>query len=409
MTTGVPFMDEPLRLEQQRLVYRLQFDLSQLTETQRKKFAGHSLISQFSIAILISLHYLTFGVFTVIYFGLKFSKLPVVRNNDLAAGKAIGFSFIPFFNAYWLFRFWFSLVDRINFQFRLMGQRWAISEGLTGATVITGVIPYINLLISYLILFPLLIGQIQNAINKLAMAKQAAPAWEPLSPDQEGSIYSLSFDLSQLSEEQRLGFSKHSFISGFSTAIVIVLHILTFGTFTYIYFALKHSKLPFIKKDDFGWAKAIDFLSIPFLNFYWMFKFWLRLADRINFQFRLRSKGVPISRGLAISALIVNLLSAIVNIAVSIPKMTSSLAYSQDYALPSMEPNLSDVGNLIISQYKEMFHSIPQYIISPNMLYSIPYLVLISIVIWQIQRATNKLTKIYSSGTYKLVKEHCGH
>lgn len=382
--------------EQQRSIYKLQFDLSQLPETQLKTFAGHSLNAQFSIAILISLHYLTFGVFTVIYFGSKFSKLPVVRNNDLTAGKAIGFLFIPLFNAYWLFGFWFSLVARINFQFRLIGQPWAISEGLTSAAVITGVIPFVNFLVSYLILFPIVIGQIQDAINKLAMAKQAVPTWAPLSPDQERLIYSSQFDISQLTEPQRMGFGKHSFKSAFSTVIVIVLHILTFGWFTYIYFALKHSKLPFIKKDDFGWAKAIDFLSIPFFNFYWMFKFWLRLVDRINFQFKLRNQGIPISKGFTLSALVVWAITAVVSIVIaiiSIPELTSNIGFFPDYQTSPQIPTLSDVLKLAISPYKSMFQSYGHWFLDPKSIYYVPSLILILIVIWQIQRATNNLAK----------------
>ena len=91
----------------------------------------------------------------------------MIRDNDFSAGKAIGFLFIPFFNFYWEFRFWIRLVDRINFQFKLRNQPMPLSRGLTLATVIMGVIPYVGLL-SLIVFFPIIEGQIQNATNRLA-------------------------------------------------------------------------------------------------------------------------------------------------------------------------------------------------------------------------------------------------
>ena len=77
------------------------------------------------------------------------------------------------------------------------------------------------------------------------------------------------------------------------------------GIFTTIFCGLKHSQFPLIKPDDFGAGKAIGFMFIPFFNIYWMFVFWLRLTDRINFQFKIRNQIAPVSRGLVLAALIV--------------------------------------------------------------------------------------------------------
>ena len=51
----------------------------------------------------------TLGLFTFIYQGLNFSKLPVARHDDFGSGKAIGFMFIPIYSLYWTFRFVHSL------------------------------------------------------------------------------------------------------------------------------------------------------------------------------------------------------------------------------------------------------------------------------------------------------------
>lgn len=83
--------------------------------------------------------------------------------------------------------------------------------------------------------------------------------------------------------------------------------ILTIGIFGTIYLGLKHSKLPLIKSDDFTAGKGIGFLFIPFFNLYWQFVFWLRLVDRINFQYRLRGEPDPVSRDLALWTIILSL------------------------------------------------------------------------------------------------------
>jgi mannose/fructose/N-acetylgalactosamine-specific phosphotransferase system component IIC len=90
----------------------------------------------------------------------------------------------------------------------------------------------------------------------------------------------------------------------FPTGVAVLLHFLTLGFFTTIYHGLKHSQLPMAAHDDFRAGKAIGFLFIPFFNIYWVFVFWLRLADRINLQFRLRGLPDAVSRGLVLTSII---------------------------------------------------------------------------------------------------------
>jgi hypothetical protein len=137
-----------------------------LTAGQVEAFKQHSL-TRFPTWLVVVLHFLTLGLFTLIYQGLKFSKLPEVKQDDFGAGKAIGYMFIPFFGLYWVFRFALSLTDRLNFQFRLRGERPPISRGLTMASAIVYVIPYVDL-ISLVFLMPIVAGQWQAATNRLA-------------------------------------------------------------------------------------------------------------------------------------------------------------------------------------------------------------------------------------------------
>jgi hypothetical protein len=145
-----------------------------LDETQRQQLSRHGLTS-FSTGVAILLHFVTLGIFTVIYQGLKFSKLPRVKPDDFEAGKAIGFLFIPFYNYYWLFRFWLGLTDRINFQFKLRGEAPPVSRGLALTTAILTVIPYVGFL-GFLFVMPFLIAQLQGATNRLAAENEGAQA-----------------------------------------------------------------------------------------------------------------------------------------------------------------------------------------------------------------------------------------
>jgi hypothetical protein len=141
---------------------------------QLEQFKRHTL-TPFPTWLVVVLHFLTFGLFTLIYHGLKLSKLPLVKENDFTAGKGIGFMFIPLFNLYWVFRFVLGVTDRLNFQFKLRGQAPPISRGLALTSCIVYLIPYVGL-VSFLILMPIVSGVWQSAANRLA-AENVAPAW----------------------------------------------------------------------------------------------------------------------------------------------------------------------------------------------------------------------------------------
>jgi hypothetical protein len=154
-----------------------------LDAEQRARYMHHSLKS-FPTWLVVVLHILTFGLFTLIYQGLKLSKLPLVRDNDFGAGKGIGFSFIPFFNFYWLFRFVLGVTDRLNFQFRLRGQAPPISRELAMASCIVRLIPYVNF-VGFLILEPIVAAQWQSATNKIV---RHWPADVPSAPPADAPV-----------------------------------------------------------------------------------------------------------------------------------------------------------------------------------------------------------------------------
>ena len=72
--------------------------------------------------------------------------------------------------------------------------------------------------------------------------------------------------------------------SKFSIILLLVLHFLTLGIFTFIWFCLLHGKLPKIRRNDPTTLKAILFHFIPIFNIYWIFFLWYRLCARVEEQ-----------------------------------------------------------------------------------------------------------------------------
>jgi hypothetical protein len=163
----------PLNAFQLASVYDSNFDLGRIPPEQREQFSRHAIFGTFPVAVVVLLHLVTFGIFTVIFMGLKHEKLPKIKHDDFGAGKAIGFLFIPIYNIYWIFMFWLRLIDRVNFQLRLRGRRSLIDRGLAIAAIIISFIPYVGLL-SFAILYPILAGEIQSACNDLGNEARAS-------------------------------------------------------------------------------------------------------------------------------------------------------------------------------------------------------------------------------------------
>ncbi len=149
-------------------VYEEHFNIKNLSSQEIDNYKKNLFFETFSSGEGILLHFLTLGIYTTIFCGLKHSKLPKVKSDDFSGGKAIGSLFIPLYNFYWLFVFWRRLVLRINLQFRLRNEQPPVSLSLATTICILTFIPYIGVLINYLILKPILFSQIQSASNKLA-------------------------------------------------------------------------------------------------------------------------------------------------------------------------------------------------------------------------------------------------
>ncbi len=128
--------------------------------------SGH-VLTTFPVALVILLHFMTCGIFSLVWLNLMHGKLPRVRPDDPSAGRAVGFCFIPFFNLYWIFFTYRRLCLRVDEQRGLYGLPPSNLRGMATTNCIFQVIPYINALIGYTIITPIFIGMMQSSVNQL--------------------------------------------------------------------------------------------------------------------------------------------------------------------------------------------------------------------------------------------------
>lgn len=140
-----------------------------LSDGERVVFGQHRLVAT-SPGLVVALHLLTFGLYSIVHFGRMHDALPAIERDDPSAAKAIGFNFIPYFNLYWMFVQPLRLADRINLQLRLRGERPVALRDLAVASAIT------TMLIGLPILWVVSAWQFQKAVNRLVALGPVVPA-----------------------------------------------------------------------------------------------------------------------------------------------------------------------------------------------------------------------------------------
>jgi hypothetical protein len=158
-----------------------QTDVSYLGAGDRVALSHHG-VTQFPAWAVALLNLFTLGLFPLIHFGMLHDKLPQAAPNDPSAGKAIGFSFIPYFNFYWVFFSSMRLCDRLDLQLRLRGQRPSAPKGLMIACSVLTVIPYVNILIGLPILWTIGAAVLQSSVNRVAALGPLSPDGTPIDP-----------------------------------------------------------------------------------------------------------------------------------------------------------------------------------------------------------------------------------
>jgi hypothetical protein len=151
-------------------------DVRMLPLPERARLAQHQL-KPFPVAAVAILNIITLGLFGLIHFGLMHDRLPRAAANDPSSGKAIGFAFIPYYNFYWVFFSGLRLTDRLSLQLQLRGLPDRGPRGMVMAACIFSVIPYVNFLIGFPIIWTIAACMLQSTVNKVA----ALPpnSWDP--------------------------------------------------------------------------------------------------------------------------------------------------------------------------------------------------------------------------------------
>lgn len=126
------------------------------------------------------------------------------------------------------------------------------------------------------------------------------------------NVYETDFDINSLEKSDIQEMKYNWLITKLHIAWAVIFNILTLWVFSTMYYWLRHSDLPKIRKDDFSAWKAIWYLFIPFYNLYWVYIFWTRFVDRLNFQHTIRNGKKPVSRGLMIAFIIIIYVSLII-------------------------------------------------------------------------------------------------
>jgi hypothetical protein len=150
-------------------------DLAQLSPGERAALARHQL-RRFPAWLVALLTPLTLGLFPLIHFGLQHDRLPTAHDKDPTGAKAIGYSFVPYYNLYWVLFNTLRLADRIDLQYRLRGEAGGAPRGMLLACAIATIPALLHpFFLLYFIAAPVLLvlwaiggGMLQASINRLA-------------------------------------------------------------------------------------------------------------------------------------------------------------------------------------------------------------------------------------------------
>ncbi|HZS36512.1 MAG TPA: hypothetical protein VFF06_06790 [Polyangia bacterium] len=112
---------------------------------------------------------------------------------------------------------------------------------------------------------------------------------------------------SKIGPGERAALGAHS-LEKFPVWALGVLHVVTLGLFSLIWFGLQQGKLPRAAYNDPSAGQAIGFQFIPFFNYYWVFFSPMRLCDRVTLQYRLRGRGEQAPKGVMLASAVVTVI-----------------------------------------------------------------------------------------------------
>jgi len=130
-----------------------------------------SLPAIFPIWALVLLHYLTLGVFSMVWVNLYHGSLSRERADDPTAGQAVGYLFVPIYGLYWIFFTHLRLCERLYRDQIMAGLARPNLRAFALWCCIVEVVPYVNFL-GTLITYPVLAGLLQHRLSELSVRLQ---------------------------------------------------------------------------------------------------------------------------------------------------------------------------------------------------------------------------------------------
>jgi hypothetical protein len=167
--------------------------------------------------------------------------------------------------------------------------------------------------------------------DNAAMREQILASQRAGSVQQATALDPYRIDIAYLDSGTQAALRHHQ-LTPFPVWLVAVLNVLTLGIFPLIHFGLQHDRLPRALANDPTGGKAIGFAFIPYFNLYWVFFNSLRLADRLNLQFRLRGMPDGVPRNLVLATAIMSVIPY-VNLLITLPIMWTITACSYQSAI----------------------------------------------------------------------------
>jgi hypothetical protein len=150
-------------------------DIRAIGPAEREVLAAHQLES-FPVWAAGLLHLATFGLFSIIFYGIQQGRMPRAAHDDPTPGKSIGYQFIPFFNIYWMFFNSLRLCDRLTLQYRLRDRPEEAPRGLVLAASVCSVVGFFGFFIALFTLWPIATCMLQYRINRLVELGPLEPA-----------------------------------------------------------------------------------------------------------------------------------------------------------------------------------------------------------------------------------------
>ena len=146
-------------------------------------------LTTFSVTGLVLLHFVSFGLFPMVYLNLMHDRLPKIRRRDPSGLTAVGLSFVPVVNLCWFLFTFRRLCVRINEQRRFRGLPETAPQTLAviiSALLLCGFVATILPLTGWVLLaatlsvsIPVFLAVLQASVNELVAYDRASTANQP--------------------------------------------------------------------------------------------------------------------------------------------------------------------------------------------------------------------------------------